>query len=678
MHMQIVILICGTLLGSVCMAKQPNSSLVPSASIPPLQAKAASQGFSNNWTAYLARADRICNPESSDYANPDSLAMGFEDQPANVRGHYLSRRLIDWMQTLGLAYRLTDDSKYSNHGIQLLLSSAQMLTVDSEYMAESFAGGRGDIMRGFATGYDFFAADLTGQQRELVLQTSKDYLNDFITTAQNEETWWRPYHNFTGVCGGAAGLVALQLEDMDSSAANEPLQQVIVLVKDWLSKGFDEQGAYCEGVLYASYALENIVLFADVLKRSGGENLFAHPTLEKVINYFALSALPGEKNLDARNDSPYVNPGELLLKLASEYHNGIAQWLYEPPKNADSHRTWSKGSSFFLQLLWSNDIQPVSPEASGMPREKHFEGRGLCIWRTGWSRDDAMFSVEAGNYYLVTHNQADKGHFTLYSHGQKWACDPGYANNQAPQGRAQTVAHNCVLIDGKGQALSGASAGTSGKILAYENTSRYGYALADCTDAYRKNHAYDELDPKGKATIHMELDHAYRHTLFIKKTDTTPAYAVILDDIAKDAAPHDYRWQMLSWPDLKIETNPSGAQISPQKKSASAKMFVFLDAESPFTVTQDIYTPGDTHKPASFPRLGATCRTENPYFAAVLIPTDAAVSPKVRFENTPDQKIIHIDWPGKTDRIIWNKKDTGSAGTTIRLDQIEIGKSEVK
>ena len=74
-----------------------------------------------------------------------------------------------------------------------------------------------------------------------------------------------------------------------------------------------------------------------------------------------------------------------------------------------------------------------------------------------------MFSIEAGPYFPVTHNQADKGHFTLYGLGWRWAVDCGYANEHEREGRGQTLGHNCVLVDGQGQALSGAGWGTNGQ-----------------------------------------------------------------------------------------------------------------------------------------------------------------------------------------------------------------------
>ncbi|MGE4488707.1 MAG: heparinase II/III family protein, partial [Kiritimatiellales bacterium] len=553
----------------------------------------AESSLKNEWAEYLSKADRLCDPGSAEYADVESLITDASGQPSKTLGHLLARNLIDWMQTLGMAYRLTDKVKYREHGVTLLRDCARLVPLKSAYMTESFAGGRGDMMRGLATGYDFFADYLDPAQRKMILQTGQDYVDDFLKTAQDTPLWWRPYHNFTGVCGGAAGMMALQLRDADPDAANEDLSQIIALIEEWLEKGFDLQGACFEGVEYSAYPLENVILFADLLKSGGGKNLFSNSTLNNVVNFYMLSVLPGEKVLDARNDSLYENPGELLLKLSSEYNDGVLKWLYEPLPRMDLKRTWAKGKGgwFFLRLLWENDIASVSPEEAGFSPAEYFQGRGLCVWRTGWLRGNVMFSIEAGKYHIVTHNQADKGHFTFYGFGYRWACDPGYANNKNPQGRAQTCAHNCVLIDGKGQALSGAGLGTSGQILAYTNTPVYGYALADCTDAYRRNYEFDNTNPDGRATAHMNLDHAYRHTLFVRETDATPAYAVVLDDIDQDGKNHDYRWQMLSWTNLELSIYEGGAVVSPKDAGRICpKMFVFLSSESPATITQDIYT----------------------------------------------------------------------------------------
>ena len=648
----------------------PGHRLIPDEQIAPLATKAQAR-FKGRWERYLSRADQMCEPQSSGYADLSKYLLVAESitesqgKEFQTRGHQLARYLIDWMQTLGTAYRFTNDVKYRDAAVKILTRSAEAVTLNSPYMTGGFPGVRGDMMRALATGYDFFVTDLTPEQRALILKTTAEYMDDYIRSAQNLPVWWRPYHNFTGVCGGAAGWVALQQIAAGRSGSEESLRQIIALVEDWLTKGFDEQGAYYEGVGYSAYPLENVVLFADLLKRSGGKNLFEHPTLKRVIEYYALSMLPGEKLLDARNDSLYTNPGELLLKLAVEEQAGVANWLYSPLKSPKEKRTWSKGAggSFFLEMLWANDLSPVSPEQTGVSLAQHFEGRGLCIWRTGWDKAGVMFSMEAGKYYPVTHNQADKGHFTLYSHGRKWACDPGYANNKDPKGRAQTVAHNCVLIDGKGQALSGAGAGTSGRILAYTNTPAYGYALADCTDAYRRSYTYDDQTGGEEAHRHMPMDYAFRHILFVRPDEDIPAYAIVLDDIRKDAGVHEYTWQMLSWPDLAFEINASGAVIAPKNEGSSEKMVLWVDAAESVTISEDFYSPDDSFKPTAYPRLRATCRAVNPYFAAILVPTDSGVEPVVHVEAVKaGQRTIDIKWPGRVDRIIWTEAAAGKSG----------------
>lgn len=636
--------------------------------IPSLKAKAKSVEFRDEWKAYVAKADDFCNPKSPSYADPAKATVGYDeialDYVTNVdcRGCYCGRRLADYMQNLGLVYHLTGKKKCRDQGVELLVSYAEALPVDHPFMVKGFDGCKADLVRGLIIGYDMFGEFLTHQQKEIFFKTSKGYLDDFITRAEKFSTLWRPYHNYSGVYGGAAGCIALQLKDYDKKLSESYVQRVMYVLKDWMWKGFDQRGAYLEGTAYSVYGLEPVVFFAAGLKREGGEDLFKHPALRNLINFYVMTALPGEKVMDARNDTDYDKPGAILLKLADEYKNGLCQWMYSP----------TDLQSIFLRLIWSNDVKPVSPIEAGMPLAEHFEQRGLCVWRTGWDKNDVMFSIESGQFYPITHNQADKGQFTLYGFGYRWACDAGYGCNQEPNGRCQTVAHNCILIDGKGQSISGAGLGNNGKILVYDNNDAYGYALADTTEAYRQNIVlYEEkriFHYGGESVHNMDLDHAYRHTFFVRKTAQNPAYAVVLDDIVKDKVEHEYCWQMLTWPDLKINlTDPNMTVLSPSSSDGgrSPKLFAFIDAESPVILKQEDYNVGPlifsaypmlSGSPPSYPRLRAYCKAVNPYFAAVLIPTDGSINPpKVKFDKSSSEETIRIEWPGKTDTIVWKK-----------------------
>jgi len=323
--------------------------------------------------------------------------------------------------------------------------------------------------------------------------------------------------------------------------------------------------------------LTDAVLFAEALRRDGGENLFMHPHLLKVPDFYAQSLLPGERVLEARNDANYAglsNP--LVLRLAGAQESGLAKWLWERCGGGQSP----------LRIIWDNDVPAVDPVSFGTPLAEHFEGRGLCVFRTGWDKADVMFGIEAGPYYRVTHNQADKGHFTLYGLGHRWAIDSGYGNNQEPEGRAQTVAHNCVLIDGQGQALSGAGLGTNGTIASFEDSPSHGYAVADCTEAYNRNN---------RGTPGAVVQRALRHVLFVRPADGLPAYAVVLDDIRKDDAEHDFTWLMHTPEDMAITLGDGSALLQPI--AASGNAFVETpegaDGQGQCAWVLDIEEPGE-------------------------------------------------------------------------------------
>lgn len=513
------------------------------------------------WASILARAEEYCTPDSARFASPEKLdAMPGGNVRIVVLAHTFGRRLTDWMETIGFAYQMTGEERFAEHGVELLEAASVRLPVSDPKIAKGFAGARGDIMRGLAIGQDWLGKAMTPEQRQQWAETSAAYVRNILAEANKDRTWWVPYHNFVGVAVGAAGCLALQLREFYPEEASGWVAECTELVRRWLDEGFDDQGAYFEGTGYSVYGLTDAVLFAEALRRDGGENLFAHPHLLRAPHFYAMSLLPGERVLDARNDAGYgglSNP--LVLHLAELQESGLAKWLWERCGGGESP----------LRIVWDNDVPAADPVSCGEPLAEHFEGRGLCVFRTGWDKADVMFSIEAGPYYRVTHNQADKGHFTLYGLGARWAIDSGYGNNQDPEGRAQTLAHNCVLIDGKGQALSGAGLGTNGTIAAYENNLSYGYALADCTEAYNRN---------SRGTPGAVVERAWRHALFIRPSAGAPAYAVILDDMRKDDAEHEFTWLLHTPEDMVISLEEATALLQPV--SASGDAFVETPAEA--------------------------------------------------------------------------------------------------
>ncbi|MHB8901156.1 MAG: heparinase II/III domain-containing protein [Thermoguttaceae bacterium] len=602
------------------------------------------------WARIVEDAEAYCDPQSARYVDPaDPYALPkkspYMDQGRHdaLLVHRVGRSLTDRMEAIGIVYQLTGRKELGRHGAKLLLATVERYPITHPTISKGFAGGRGDVMRGLAMGYDLLSDQLTEAERGVVAGACADYLDFFVKEFNDPKSWWYGVHNYNGVNGGSAGCLALALGDAFPDRSAGWVAECVKIIDRWLSTGFDEEGACLEGVGYSSYGLSNTVVFAHALARADKGDLFAHPTFGRLAEYYALSLLPGEKVFDARNDSSYSGLDVSALGLAAGMKSGLYRWLWETTGTEKN----------FERTVWTDDVTPVDPAAAGVPAARHFRGRGLCIWRTGWTDRDVMFSIEAGPYYPVTHNQGDKGHFTLYGLGHRWAVDTGYANEHEPRGRGQTVGHSCILIDGKGQALSGAGLGTNGSIVRYENNGRYGYALADCTEAYNRNN-------KGQAGAGARQ--ARRHALFVYPRAGAPAYAVLADDIAKDDAAHDFTWQMIYAEKTAVTIEGGRATLVPEKTAGrevdAARLVVHVDSASGAVLTTDVFEPEDYHGPAAFPRLRATVRAVEPRFLAVLLPLAGEVEePEVRFESAGEKRLLRVAWAGHTDVFEWPAGD---------------------
>jgi hypothetical protein len=59
------------------------------------------------------------------------------------------------MENIGFAYQLTGQERFGRHGAAILEAASRELVVTDPTIAQGFTGGRGDIMRGLALGYDW-------------------------------------------------------------------------------------------------------------------------------------------------------------------------------------------------------------------------------------------------------------------------------------------------------------------------------------------------------------------------------------------------------------------------------------------------------------------------------------------------------------------------------------------
>ena len=505
-----------------------------SSDLPQLRQKIKETELVPIWDSILAKANDYCIPSSPDYIDPASLSS---------YDLWLGRHGQGWLETIGFVYLITNNPLYGQHGANVLEALALAAPVNELYYYNM------DIMRTLAVGYDWLYDAMTPAQRAIVEQRGSEYClwwYDFD---------WGPYHNFNGVGSGGTGLLSIVLRDIYPTATPGWIDHCHDSVKGWFNLSFDSKGAYSEGHDYMQYGFNSAFAFAEALRLNDGRNLLNEPNVMNIAHYLAMTLLPGEDVCEARNDASYgLELDESLLLAINAWDDGLLAWLWDKSElhwNGD----YSGDVSYSpMRILWDRTVTPVDVIENNEPLAELFPERGLCVWRTGWDVNDLLFTIEAGQFYLGTHNQADKGHFGLYGLGYRWAVDAGYGNNRDANGRCQTVAHNSILVDGAGQALSGASYGTNGTIDSYNDCPDYGYAMANCTEAYNTNN-------HGEPGAIVE--HALRHSIFVRAKDDIPAYAVLLDDIKKDANAHDFTWQLLSGDNMEILFDSGCPVVSP-------------------------------------------------------------------------------------------------------------------
>ncbi|MBR4415204.1 MAG: hypothetical protein IKS67_00445, partial [Victivallales bacterium] len=114
----------------------------------------------------IRTADSYLKAEPLD---PEKLAPSGRNlsHSASVICHTVGRYLTNWMESLGWAWTLTNDAKYADKGISLLLAMVERFPIEQHWMSGpgTMAGGRGDTMRGLAMGYAFFSPRMTKAQR---------------------------------------------------------------------------------------------------------------------------------------------------------------------------------------------------------------------------------------------------------------------------------------------------------------------------------------------------------------------------------------------------------------------------------------------------------------------------------------------------------------------------------
>jgi hypothetical protein len=389
---------------------------------------------------------------------------------------------------------------------------------DTDFMSS------GEFFEGLAVVLDWTWDMLTEKARTklcaIVERRARHNYDGFVGKKSWEATIEANNHSMASM--GALGLAAIALWHENADA---PLWAGLAhtKMKAYLASSFDRDGGCYEGTMYGPFGLFRILPFSDCCARFGGGDAMAAGFLDRVLDQLTNELIPGRQRMLPINDTngDYLPwGGTLFLYAAAHYHNPLARWMWI---DVERRQAGHGGHTWPFALLWEDGLTDRKPPSQLVAVTR---GRGTLTVRTGWEKHDFLAAFECGKRIFGTHGQSDVGHFLIYAKGRCLAADTGYSNEAVEGSPHQSVGHNLVLVDGKGEVLTGNGQATEGKLVQWEQRETLVWAQGDLSGAFAQQN-YNPL--------------AVAQRCFIVLTGPDP-YVVVADAFVKDAKDHDYTW----------------------------------------------------------------------------------------------------------------------------------------
>lgn len=255
-------------------------------------------------------------------------------------------------------------------------------------------------------------------------------------------------------------------------------------------------GSYGEGIHYANYTAESILVGVEALRQSGLMPLDVDVDWVGHMQYMLNMTMATEENpyevvnigdngqrrdpalLQHPNGKPETRTA-LPYWVAREFRDGSAQWF---AKNLGaSHDIWA--------LIFCDDTVPEKPPQAGA--QTWYPELDWIVARTGYAADDLVVSLRSGIGF--NHEHADRNSIIVKCYGEQLIVDPlrpPYWFRDPSWILRETAGHSAVLIGGKGHFHNNGVEGTNATVAQARLRSKgggdgYSYWVSDATQAYR-------------------------------------------------------------------------------------------------------------------------------------------------------------------------------------------------
>lgn len=379
------------------------------------------------------------------------------------------------LQELGLAYRMTGDSRFAECIKQTLLQVTSQQTWEGQDLLNRtppWKGGLGVAHTSFyvAIGYDCAYNFLTPEERKLVAEGIvrlgiKPAMDDWLNPETNIHTFDTMGHNWWSACVDMAGFAALAVKD-EIPEAKKWAEDISETATEWVNfsgnvmdnkpVNFDRDGGFYESINYASFGFSQYLLFRLAFQNVLPEmKLPDVPVMEKMADFFIQTTYytnegPLSLNFGDSSIKRNGNACVLLLWTLGVHKDRYAWYLQNTERGTDKEGLEMDSPN---GLILHPDLPKLKDlKLPDLPESKLFQDMDWATLRDSWNDNATMLGIKCGTTW--NHAHADAGSFILFHNGKNLIIDSGnswYGSPMYTQYYCQSEAHNVVLFNGKAQ-----------------------------------------------------------------------------------------------------------------------------------------------------------------------------------------------------------------------------------
>ncbi len=412
------------------------------------------------------------------------------------------------MVRLALVWKITGEQKYLDGAKKWLVHIASWdpngitshnLPLPDGSIGNDEAGMA--ILERMAIAYDWIGEELNTEEKSLVLSSLKERGNQLLDYYTEKDFISAPWSNhavralaFTGL----AGLSALG----ELPEAEKWLEYVIRCYLTSFPTWGGDDGGWSQGLSYwTAYVLWQ-TNFLDALQLCSDVDLYKKPFFRNN-GYFAVYFHPPYATRGGFGDhgeaAPNLAEKLLVQKYARAFKDPVLLWQAENIHYDESHlnrlqvvpgkmdwKEWFMEDVIAILSTPPSNLNPTSP--AGMPQAKLLRNIGWTAMHSdlGNAENDVWMLFKSSPYGSFSHSHCDQNSFQVNAFGKALIIDSGYypwyGSPHHNLWTRMTMAHNAILINGRGQPHGTMAA--SGTIENFEPTEALTIVTGECARAY--------------------------------------------------------------------------------------------------------------------------------------------------------------------------------------------------